>query len=76
MKITEPAADLAVCAAIVSAAKNITHEQPTVFFGEVGLGGEVRRVTFTEKRMQESKRLGMQHVMGPKEIKLISTLTT
>ena len=74
MKLTEPAADLAVCAAIVSAAKNITHQLPTVFFGEVGLGGEIRRVPFQEKRVQEAKRLGMDRVFGPQAIKTLNDL--
>lgn len=74
MKLKEPAADLAVCAAIVSASKNIAHESPIVFFGEVGLGGEVRRVSATEKRQQESTRLGMTQIIGPDAIRTITEL--
>jgi DNA repair protein RadA/Sms len=74
MKLTEPAADLAICAAIIGAAKNITLEKPTVFFGEVGLGGEVRRVPRIEKRMNECKRLGIQTIHGPHSLKTLSDL--
>lgn len=74
MKVREPAIDLAVCAAIVSATKNIAFEEPTVFFGEVGLGGEIRRVNAMEKRIAESKRLGMQKIHGP-EIKNVNAIS-
>ncbi len=74
MKLTEPAADLAVCAAIIGASKNIVHERPYVYFGEVGLGGEIRKVPFSEKRIQESKRLGMEQIMGPHTMKTLSDI--
>lgn len=59
MKLSEPAADLAVAAAIVSAAKNETIPEGVIVFGEVGLGGEVRSVSFIERRLNESARMGM-----------------
>ncbi len=74
MKLTEPAADLAICAAIISAFKNITYTEPTIFFGEVGLGGEIRRVPFVEKRVNESKRLGMEKILGPHSHKTLKEL--
>ncbi|MBI5369686.1 DNA repair protein RadA [Candidatus Uhrbacteria bacterium] len=74
MKLSEPAADLSICAAIVSAAKNQTYEKPTVFFGEVGLGGEIRRVPMMEKRAQEANRLGVQGVCGPETHKTVADL--
>lgn len=76
MKLTEPAVDLAVCAAIVGAAKNITLEKPTVFFGEVGLGGEIRRVPMSEKRLSECKRLGIETMHGPHSIKTVQDLSS
>lgn len=66
MKITEPAADLAVCMAIGSAAKGLQLKGHAVVFGEVGLSGEVRRVNFAEKRIAEAKKLGFDTVIGPK----------
>jgi len=65
LKITEPAADLAVCMAIASASKGMQLKKDAVVFGEVGLSGEVRRVPFTEKRLSEAKKLGFVGAIGP-----------
>jgi DNA repair protein RadA/Sms len=65
LKITEPAADLAVCMAIASAAKGMQLKKDAVVFGEVGLSGEVRRVPFIEKRLNEAKKLGFVGAIGP-----------
>ncbi len=65
LKITEPAADLAVCMAIASAAKGMQLKKDAVVFGEVGLSGEVRRVPFAEKRLAEAKKLGFVGAIGP-----------
>ena len=63
--ISEPAADLAVCMAIGSAAKGMQLKANAVVFGEVGLSGEVRRVPFIEKRLAEAKKLGFEVAIGP-----------
>lgn len=65
MHITEPAADLAVCMAIGSAAKGLQLRTNAVVFGEVGLSGEVRHVPFAEKRITEAKKLGFEAAIGP-----------
>lgn len=65
IKITEPAADLAICMAVASAAKGFQLKQHAVVFGEVGLSGEVRHVPFIEKRIIEAKKLGFDTVIGP-----------
>ena len=65
MRITEPAADLAVCMAIGSAAKGLRLKANAVVFGEVGLSGEVRHVPFIEKRLAEAKKLGFEAAIGP-----------
>lgn len=65
MRITEPAADLAVCMAIGSAAKGLQLRQNAVVFGEVGLSGEVRHVPYIEKRIAEAKKLGFEAAIGP-----------
>lgn len=67
MRITEPAADLAVCMAIGSAAKGLQLKKNAVVFGEVGLSGEVRHVPFAEKRIAEAKKLGFEAAIGPKQ---------
>lgn len=61
----EPAADLGVCLAIASAYKDKTLSRELVAFGEVGLGGEVRPVSHTEKRIRESAQLGIRQVVAP-----------
>jgi DNA repair protein RadA/Sms len=66
IKITETAADLAVCMAIASAAKSMMLPENIVVFGEVGLSGEVRHVPFIEKRLSEASKLGFTSALGPK----------
>jgi len=58
LKIAEPAADLAVCMAILSSFKNKPVDPKTAAFGEVGLLGEIRGVGYEEMRIKEAKRLG------------------
>jgi DNA repair protein RadA/Sms len=65
MRITEPAADLAVCMAIGSAAKGLQLRSNAVVFGEIGLSGEVRHVPLIEKRLAEAKKLGFEAAIGP-----------
>ncbi|MBX6334824.1 DNA repair protein RadA [Candidatus Saccharibacteria bacterium] len=65
MRITEPAADLAVCMAIGSASKGLQLKANAVVFGEVGLSGEVRHVPYIEKRIAEAKKLGFEAAIGP-----------
>lgn len=65
LRLQDPAADLAVCLAIGSAAKGLQLKQNAVVFGEVGLSGEVRHVPFIEKRIAEAKKLGFDSAIGP-----------
>lgn len=65
IKITEPAADLAVCMAIASASKGMQLKKNAVVFGELGLSGEVRHVPFIDKRVAEAKKLGFDGAIGP-----------
>ncbi|HSH18602.1 MAG TPA: DNA repair protein RadA [Candidatus Saccharimonadales bacterium] len=67
MRITEPAADLAVCMAIGSAARGLQLKKNAVVFGEIGLSGEVRHVPFGEKRLAEAKKLGFDGAIGPRQ---------
>lgn len=67
IQIREPAADLAICMAIGSAAKGLQLKRNAVVFGEVGLSGEVRHVPFLDKRLSEAKKLGFKGAIGPIE---------
>ncbi len=62
LRVQEPAIDLAVSLAIVSAVKQKPLKPKSAFFGEVGLLGEVRPVPFVNQRLKEAKRLGMERV--------------
>ncbi len=66
MRISEPAADLAICMAIASAAKGMQLKKNAAVFGEIGLSGEVRHVPQIDKRVAEAKKLGFETAIGPK----------
>lgn len=65
LKVSEPAADLAICLSIYSALKNISIKNDTVAFGEVGLNGEVRPVGQIAKRVNEAEKLGYKNIIIP-----------
>jgi DNA repair protein RadA/Sms len=65
VRLTEPAADLAVALAIASATQDRALVSGTVSFGEVGLAGEVRPVTGAARRLSEAYRLGFSHAIVP-----------
>ncbi len=67
MQIREPAADLAVCLAIGSAAKGLQLKKNAVVFGEVGLSGEVRHVPHADRRLAEALKLGFDGAIGPNQ---------
>ncbi|GHU07762.1 DNA repair protein RadA [Alphaproteobacteria bacterium] len=66
IKISDPAADLAVCMAIASAAAKRKLTTGAVIFGEVGLGGEIRSASMPDKRIAEAKKLGFKYAIAPK----------
>ncbi len=66
MKITEPAADLAIAIAIASAVKDKPVANQIAAFGEISLAGEIRGVTNGAQRSQEALRLGHPRVIGEK----------
>jgi DNA repair protein RadA/Sms len=76
MQLKEPASDLAVCAAIMSAAKNRIDSEPIVYIGEVGLGGEIRNVMAVDKRVTEAKRVGIEKSVTPKTMKSVKELSS
>ena len=65
MKVTEPAADLAVAAAIFSSYRNRPVPKGVMLFGEVGLTGEVRRVSAPERRISDAINLGFTKFIVP-----------
>jgi DNA repair protein RadA/Sms len=65
LRISEPAADLAVAAAVISSVLDAPLPESAVIFGEVGLAGEVRAVSQTEARLKEAARLGFDRAILP-----------
>ncbi|MGN0814313.1 MAG: DNA repair protein RadA [Candidatus Coproplasma sp.] len=65
IRLSEPSADLSVCAALASAYFDIPIDKYTAVFGEVGLTGEVRAVSYCEKRVQECVKMGFKRVLLP-----------
>ncbi|BAV02527.1 DNA repair protein RadA [Lactococcus formosensis] len=66
VKLDEPAIDLAVAVAIASSYKEEPTDARDCFIGEIGLTGEIRRVTRMEQRLNEASKLGFQKVYAPK----------
>lgn len=65
LKINETALDMAVCAAIVSSLANQNIAKDMIILGEVGLGGEVRKINKLEQRLNEAKNLGFKKALVP-----------
>jgi DNA repair protein RadA/Sms len=65
LRVTEPAADVAIILSIASALRNKSVPEDLVAFGEVGLSGEIRSVSQVGKRLAEAKRLGLKRAVGP-----------
>jgi DNA repair protein RadA/Sms len=76
LRVGEPAADLAVAAALVSGVTGVPVPHDAVVFGEVGLAGEVRHVGQTEARLKEALRLGFQQAVVPARRKAGSRKTS
>ena len=66
MRVTEPAADLALGLALASALTDIPLPPDLVACGEIGLAGEVRQVAQTGRRLAEAARLGFRSAVVPK----------
>jgi DNA repair protein RadA/Sms len=65
LRLMEPAADLAVAAALTSTETGVEVEAKTVYFGEIGLTGEIRAVSFAEQRLREAAKLGFTRFVMP-----------
>ena len=72
IKLREPAADLAVALAIYSAARNLALPSDICAFGELGLGGELRSVRASDRRITEALRFGLKKIVSPPDAKTIS----
>ncbi|MCE2565304.1 DNA repair protein RadA [Komagataeibacter sp. FNDCF1] len=68
LRVGEPAADMAVAAALVSAATGQPTSAGSVYFGEVGLSGEVRQVSQPDTRLKEAHKLGFEQAFLPRRI--------
>ena len=69
LRISEPAADIAVIAALLSAHSGVPVPHDMVFFGEVGLAGEVRQVPQADLRLREAHKLGFKTAILPARLK-------
>ncbi|MDG1531827.1 MAG: DNA repair protein RadA [Paracoccaceae bacterium] len=70
LRITEPAADLAVASALLSAREDIALPADTVVFGELSLSGALRAVGQMENRLKEAEKLGFRTAIVPARSKL------
>ncbi|HHH81931.1 MAG TPA: DNA repair protein RadA, partial [Chloroflexi bacterium] len=69
LRIQEPAADLAVAAAIASSIKDQAIPADMALIGELGLSGELRAVSQIERRLREAAKLGFKRVVVPKRLR-------
>ncbi len=65
LKVSEPAADLAVAAALISSALDLPLPPKAVVYGEIALSGEIRPVSRIGARLKEANKLGFKHAVGP-----------
>jgi DNA repair protein RadA/Sms len=72
LRITEPAADLAVAAALVSAREDAALPKEVVIFGEISLSGALRPVSQTENRLKEASKLGFTSAITPQQAKEVA----
>jgi len=70
LRITDPGADLAVAVAVYSAVTNRPAPEDMAFVGEIGLAGELRSVSQLSRRLEEAKRAGHPHLVGPRSREL------
>lgn len=73
LKINEPAVDLAVATALISAYKDIAIPRNCVFMGEIGLSGEIRMISQIEYRLKEAEKLGFKKAIIPEGVNKLKT---
>ena len=76
LKITEPAADLAAAAALLSSISGVALPQNQVFFGEISLSGAVRAAAHMTTRLKEAQKLGFRHAVLPQAGEVDETALT
>lgn len=64
-KISDPALDMAICAAVISSAKDIALDGSSIFIGEVGILGQAAPAYMMDRRIEEARRLGMKRIFVP-----------
>ena len=69
IRISEPAADAAVAAALISAQMQRPLPQDLIIFGEIGLSGEIRQVAQPDLRLKEAAKLGFKQALCPRALK-------
>ncbi len=70
LRVTEPAADLAIAAALLSAREDVALPQDMVVFGEISLSGALRPVGQSENRLKEAQKLGFSQALTPEHGKI------
>ncbi len=65
IRMNEPAVDLGIAAAVISSCRDCPVDEKMIFFGEVGLSGEVRAVSMAQQRVREAKKLGFETAVLP-----------
>ena len=74
LRVSEPAADLAVAAALISSHFGVALPKQSILFGEISLSGSIRPVAQGELRLKEAEKLGFQTAMLPKGTKISDTV--
>ena len=69
LKVSEPAADLAIAAAITSSTRDLPVRADTVLLGEIGLSGELRMVNQMPARLREAAKLGFTAAVVPRRLR-------
>ncbi|MEN9389368.1 MAG: hypothetical protein RLY61_452, partial [Candidatus Parcubacteria bacterium] len=75
-KVTEYSCDLAVCLAVASSLKNKPLKDASLAFGECGLSGEIKKVTFQDIRVKEAKKLGFDVIISSDSVKTVKEAIT
>ena len=72
LKVNDTSTDLAIASSILSSYYNKPIDKKSVFFGEIGLTGEIRKISKMEKRVSEAQRLGYKNIYSPYKDRITS----